>query len=321
MKRAFALAFAFAPFAANAADLLYFEAHGVAGWSSAENKAVYHSANKHDAMQKNSVGFDAVHKFSGSSGDWASAALQMRLAYNDSDKDFTPQVYNAWFKLKTPAGDVWAGHNRTAFGLASYWDTHADLLGDMPMQGVGFDRDWGMGWSLDTADGNVSASVTTGSGMPLRTYGNKIFAARAAKGVLNSDNYTAGVSVMAGKTLDTMGYKIMSRTPKEQWLVGFDGALNRDNLEHKAEIDAGRYDDRPFYAALYRLTVKWDAEERLSTDAQATYVNKADTESWTAGGAVAYKLTGDLTARVMALHRSQNAENVYMGQLYWYFPM
>ena len=222
------------PFAANAADLLYFEAQGIAGWSSAENKAVYHSASKHDVMQKNSIGFDWLHKFSGQSGDWASAALQMRLAYNDSDHDFTPQVYNAWFKIKTRAGDVWAGHNRIAFGLASYWDTHADLLGDMPMQGVGFDRDWGAGWSMDTADGNLSASITTGSGMPLRTYGNKIFAARAAKGVLNYDNYTAGLSVMAGKTLDTMGYKIMNRSPKNQWLIGFDGALNSNNLEHKA---------------------------------------------------------------------------------------
>ena len=309
------------PFAANAADLLYFEAQGIAGWSSAENKAVYHSASKHDVMQKNSIGFDWLHKFSGQSGDWASAALQMRLAYNDSDHDFTPQVYNAWFKIKTRAGDVWAGHNRIAFGLASYWDTHADLLGDMPMQGVGFDRDWGAGWSMDTADGNLSASITTGSGMPLRTYGNKIFAARAAKGVLNYDNYTAGLSVMAGKTLDTMGYKIMNRSPKNQWLIGFDGALNSNNLEHKAELDAGQYDNEPFYAALYRLTVKWDAEERLATEAQAAYVNKAKTENYTAGGAVAYKLTGDLTARLMVQHRSENAENVYMGQLYWYFPM
>ena len=320
MKR-LAAALALLPFAANAADLLYFEAQGIAGWSSAENKAVYHSASKHDVMQKNSIGFDGLRKFSRQSGDWASAALQMRLAYNDSDHDFTPQVYNAWFKIKTRAGDVWAGHNRVAFGLASYWDTHADLLGDMPMQGVGFDRDWGMGWSLDTADGNLSASVTTGSGMPLRTYGNKVFAARAAKGVLNYDNYTAGLSVMAGKTLDTMGYKIMNRSPKNQWLIGFDGALNRDNLEHKAEFDAGQYDGEPFYAALYRLTVKWDAEERLATEAQAAYVNKAKTESYTAGGAVAYKLTGDLTARLMVQHRSQNAENVYLGQLYWYFPM
>ena len=309
------------PFAANAADLLYFEAQGIAGWSSAENKAVYHSASKHDVMQKNSIGFDWLHKFSGQSGDWASAALQMRLAYNDSDHDFTPQVYNAWFKIKTRAGDVWAGHNRIAFGLASYWDTHADLLGDMPMQGVGFDRDWGAGWSMDTADGNLSASITTGSGMPLRTYGNKIFAARAAKGVLNYDNYTAGLSVMAGKTLDTMGYKIMNRSPKNQWLIGFDGALNSNNLEHKAELDAGQYDNEPFYAALYRLTVKWDAEERLATEAQAAYVNKAKTENYTAGDAVAYKLTGDLTARIMVQHRSQNAENVYLGQLYWYFPM
>ena len=189
------------------------------------------------------------------------------------------------------------------------------------MQGVGFDRDWGAGWSMDTADGNLSASITTGSGMPLRTYGNKIFAARAAKGVLNYDNYTAGLSVMAGKTLDTMGYKIMNRSPKNQWLIGFDGALNSNNLEHKAELDAGQYDNEPFYAALYRLTVKWDAEERLATEAQAAYVNKAKTENYTAGGAVAYKLTGDLTARIMVQHRSQNAENVYLGQLYWYFPM
>lgn len=45
--------------------LFYSEAQGIVGYSGKEHKAVYHSADKHDAMQKNSFGFDLLHKLSG----------------------------------------------------------------------------------------------------------------------------------------------------------------------------------------------------------------------------------------------------------------
>ncbi|GHU59031.1 hypothetical protein AGMMS49975_26180 [Clostridia bacterium] len=74
MKRALVAAIALAAnsmFTArtvSAADsLFYVEAQGVAGYSSEENGAIYRSGGKDDVMQKNSIGFDLIKKFSGGS--------------------------------------------------------------------------------------------------------------------------------------------------------------------------------------------------------------------------------------------------------------
>lgn len=303
------------------ADLFYLEAQGVGGYSSREKKAVFHSAGKHDAMQKNSLGFDWVHKFSNATGDYATFALQARLAYNDeAHHELTPQVYNAYLKLKTSAGDVWAGHNRVAFGLASYWDTHADLMGDLTMQGVSFDRDWGVGYALDTENGAVAASLTTGTGMNVRLNGNYLAAGRASFGVLNRDNYTVGVSVMGGETLETMGYKIMDSTPLKTFLTGIDGAWNINNFEHKVEADIGSYNHKPYYAGLYRFSVGLDSEDRLKLDIQPTYVKRLQKEEKTIAFGGSYLLTGDITLRLMWAHETKTNDNRYMAQLYWTAP-
>ncbi|MDR2431643.1 MAG: hypothetical protein LBD99_05265, partial [Candidatus Margulisbacteria bacterium] len=178
-----------------AADsLFYTEIQGLAGYSSAENKAVYRSSHPEDAMQLNSLGFDYLQKFSGARGDTGAAALQFRAAYNADKAALEGQVHNAYWKNKTPYGDIWLGHNRIAFGLASYWDTHGELLQPLPMYGFGLDRDWGIGWNKDTAGGGWQAGLTAGSGMPLRADGNWLATARAYTGVLNYDNHALGVS-------------------------------------------------------------------------------------------------------------------------------
>lgn len=303
-----------------AGDLLYFEAQGIAGYSTSQHKIIYHSASQHDVMQKNSLGFDYLHKFSGESGDFGTAALQARFAYNDAQHNYSPQIYNAWLKAKSQNGDFWLGHNRVAFGLASYWDTHADLLGDLTMNGISFDRDWGTGWSYDTENGNISASLSSGTGMNYRAKGNGIAAMRISKGVLNRDNYTTGLSVMYGNVLETMGYKIMSNKSEPVRLIGSDIAFNQDNFEHKFEIDTGTQNHNSLYAALYRLSIKLDAEERWKLNIQQTYVNKHKNEYLQTGSDISYLLTAYLTVRFMYQYNSQNADNLYMSQLYYYLP-
>ncbi len=60
------------PVLARAADhLLYFEAQGIAGYSTEQKKTIYYSQNPNAEMQKPSVGFDYLQRFSGESGDWA----------------------------------------------------------------------------------------------------------------------------------------------------------------------------------------------------------------------------------------------------------
>ena len=166
-------------------SLLYLEAQGIAGYSW-PGGVIYRSDIPDDVMQLNSVGFDYIRKFSGEYGDFATFALQARLAFvPDSGEDKARlQLYNAYFKAKGGFADVWAGHNRIAFGLASWWDTHGELLQPLYIYGFGFDRDWGVGLSRDTASGSFSAAVTLGSGMGIRDYGNAVFTARASQGVL-----------------------------------------------------------------------------------------------------------------------------------------
>ncbi|MDO9264887.1 MAG: hypothetical protein Q7U02_13045, partial [Desulfosalsimonadaceae bacterium] len=98
-----------------AADyLLYLEAQGVAGYSSQTDDVGYYSHMPEETMQKPSLGFDFLKRFSGESGDFGAAALQFRLAYDDFDTDLQPQVYNAYFKYKAGWSDLWVGHNRPA---------------------------------------------------------------------------------------------------------------------------------------------------------------------------------------------------------------
>ena len=146
-------------------------------------------------MQKPSLGFDYIKRFSGESGDVATFALQGRLAMMVDPKKMRtevklePQVYNAYLKVKTPGPYVWVGHNRPAFGLSSYFDSHALLLRTLAIQGFGYDRDWGVGLYKDFSWGDIAATATTGSGMPIYFRGNYMTAARASYGVLSRDNY------------------------------------------------------------------------------------------------------------------------------------
>ena len=155
--------------AAASDQLLYFEAQGIAGYSTELGKPIYYSMNPDAEMQKPSLGFDYLKRFSGESGDWGTFALQFRaaLTVNGIDKadsvKWEPQVYNAYLKVKTPGPYVWVGHNRPAFGLGSYFDSHGLLLRTLPIQGFGYDRDWGGGLYKDFSWGDISASLTAGS--------------------------------------------------------------------------------------------------------------------------------------------------------------
>jgi len=299
-------------------SLLYLEAQGVTGYSSMSGGIVYHSMHKHDAMQKNGVGFDYIRKFSGEYGDFGTGALQMRLVWNDADNKPQLQVYNAWFKLKTAPADVWVGHNRLPFGLSSYWNTHADLLQPLSMYGFGFEHDWGAGISRDFANGDFAAAFTTGSGMGLKTKGNWLVATRASYGVLSRDNYNIGVSFMGGKKLDTMGYTVMDDVPKDTLLGGIDFALNHDRLEHRAEFDLGRKNNMAASAALYRIGFNFLEENRLKLEGQCIWTKKEGANDLILGFGPTYKINSRLTARAMYQWEREMKDNRVIFQVYYY---
>lgn len=305
--------------------LLFFEAQGVAGYSSQLGEPIYYSMNPAAEMQKSSVGVDYLHRFAGESGDWGSLGFQGRLAYIEGKKEeklFEPQVYNAWLKVKAPWSDLWIGHNRPAFGLGSYFDSHPLLLRTLPIQGFGYDRDWGIGTYRDLPRGNLQFSATTGSGMPAYfAKGSYMLATRGAYGVLNEDNYSLGLSAAFGQTLDTMGYELFDDEPQDMRLAGADLAVLRNNIEHRFDLLAGEWLGEPTQAAMYRLGYLFGPEERLKIELQPTWWRRNSEENWLLSLCFSALVTPDLTFRTMYEYNQDEEDHRTIVQLYYYLPL
>lgn len=313
---------------AQAADhLLYFEAQGIAGYSSQLEKPIYYSMNPDAEMQKPSLGFDYLQRFSGESGDWGTFALQGRLALMErgeegsNDFKFEPQIYNAYFKLKTPGPYVWLGHNRPAFGLSSYFDSHGLILRTLAIQGFGYDRDWGAGLYKDFSWGDFSASVTTGSGMPVEFKGNYMTAARLSYGVLSHDNFNIGFSLGYGDTLDTMGYKVRDPEPRPMRLASADLTVLRNNFEHRFDLLAGDWLGNNTYALLYRIGMNLDPENRYKIEAQPAYWKFGDEKTFQMSFCLSGQVTSNLTVRLGYTFDSNVEDHRVILQLYYYRPI
>ena len=303
--------------------LLYFEAQGVGGYSTLSDKPLYYSMNPEAEMQKTSAGFDYLHRFSGESGDWGALGLQGRLAViadEEGIERLEPQAYNAWLKIKAPWTDLWIGHNRPAFGLGSYFDSHPLLLRTLPIQGFGYDRDWGIGTYRDFPRGNLQLSATTGTGMPVRFRGNYLLAGRAAYGVLSEDNYSLGLSAGYGRTLDTMGYEVRESAPLDLRLAGVDLAVLRNNLEHRLDLLAGEWLGQSTRAAMYRFGYLFGPEQRLKIELQPTWW-QSDGENWLFSLCFSALVTPDLTLRTMYEYNRDEADHRAIAQLYYYLPI
>lgn len=317
----------FAAGATQAADhLLFLEAQGIAGYSTRLSKPIYYSMNPDAEMQKPTIGFDYLHKLAGAAGDIGTFALQARLALvaeGKSEYKLEGQVYNAYLKLKTPYSDVWIGHNRPAFGLGSYFDSHGLLLRTLAIQGIGYyDRDWGLGAYRDYQWGNAAASLTTGSGMPAYVdKGNYMAATRASLGVLNEDNYNIGLSLGYGRTLDTMGYQLRERNAGKMRLLGMDAAYLRNNLEHRFDGLIGTWLGEDTYGFSYRLGVLLNEEGSVKIEAQPMLWKVGRETDVQMGVCVSDQVTSNLTGRVQYEYDQQSDDHRVIVQLYYYRPM
>jgi hypothetical protein len=312
--------------AADASDhLLYFEAQGVLGYSSAQHETVPYSMNPEAEMQKPSIGFDYLRRFSEESGDRATFALQYRLALTQVGDDgykSEPQIYNAYLKVRTPLAYLWIGHNRPAFGLGSYFDSHGLLLRTLPIQGFGYDRDWGIGAYRDLSWGDIAASITTGSGMPARVTGeNTMTATRISYGVLSQDNWNLGFSAGAGETLDTMGYTVRDSEPRRMLLAGADLAMLRNSWEHRFDLLRGKWLDKDTYALFYRIGMNLSEENRVKIEAQPTYWKFGAERNYQLALCLSVLVTADLTLRTAYVYDHLTNDNRFLLQLYYYAPL
>ena len=313
---------------AKASDqLLYLEAQGLAGYSYELGKPIYYSMNPDAEMQKPGVGIDYLKRFSGESGDWGTFALQVRAALTVDGIDAAnsvkgeAQVYNAYFKMKTPGPYVWVGHNRPALGIGSYFDSHGLLLRTLPIQGFGYDRDWGGGLNKDFSWGDISASLTTGSGMPIYTKGNYMTAARISYGVLSQDNFNMGFSLGYGRTLDTMGYMLRGSEPQDMKLADIDLTILRNRFEHRFDVLAGTWLDQETYALMYRIGFNVDPEGLMKIEAQPTYWKFGDEKNFLMMLCFSSQVTSNLTIRLAPSYETNTSEKRIVLQLYYYRPI
>lgn len=310
-----------APLAASG-TLFYLEAQGVAGYSSAENNAIFYSMHQDDSMQKPGIGFDYIQKFSGDTGDIATLAVQMRAAFDRTRGDdlyIEPQFYNVYIKFKTPVFDIWLGHDRPALGLSSYFDSHGLLLPTLAMVGFGFDRDWGVGLYRQFDFGDLSVSATTGSGMPVYFKGSYLTSARLGVGVLSRDNYTIGFSGGYGRLIETMGNTIMSRHLYEFGMGGIDYAHLWNNFEFRIDALAGKKEGEFAAAAMFRIGINLLEEDRLKIEVQPVYWRTGHENNYQAYGSISYIITEYLTVRTMYEYDYHANDHKVIGQLYFYW--
>jgi hypothetical protein len=299
--------------------LFYLEAQAVGGYSAALKKVIFFSLSQEDVMQKPSLGFDYILRLQGKTGDTGVLALQVRLAWNEEGAaKIEPQIYNAFLKLKTGLADFWIGHSRPSLGLSFALDSHALLLPTLAMSGFGYDRDWGIGFSRDTAWGNMSASLTAGSGMPLYFKGNYLAAGRISRGVLNQDNYNLGLSLAYGRALETMGYHLTRSGPEDVRYLSADLTYLWTNLENRIEVLAGKKEGQNAVALFWRLGINFLEEGRLKLEFQPVYKKIGAASEHILGAGLSYQLNGDLTLRSMFQYSREANDRKIVFQIYYY---
>lgn len=317
--------------------LLYLEAQWVAGWSSAERKLIAFSMDRAEVMQKPGLGFDYVQRFSRASGDWAILAVQGRVVFNAAGTPaFETQLYNAYVKLKTGVADIWIGHNKPKFGLSSVLDNHASLLQPLSMMGFGFDRDWGIGLDRDFSGGSAGMSLTTGSGMGLKTsgkaaatgtmgsgtettnVGSYFLAGRISKNILDQDNFSAGFSAAVGRTFDVVGYETLSEAPMPILMAGADLSWRRNNWEHNFEVLAGSRAEQGAVAVFWRTSVGLLDEARLKLEAQPVFMSMQGTSRFQFAVGATYLAHPDWTLRTLASYDTRANDVRILFQIYFY---
>jgi len=299
--------------------LFYLELQAVGAYSTAAREVQFFSLMPGDAMQKPSLGFDWVQRFSGRSRDIGVLSVQARLAYDqEGEHKLEPQLYNAYFRLKTKPFDLWAGHSRPALGLASVLDSHALLLPAPPMLGFGFDRDWGIGIAKDTAWGGLAASLTAGSGMALRLKGNFLASARVFKGVPARDNYSLGLSLAHGNILPMMGNGPAPAEAVDWTAAGLDATYFWRNFEHRAEVLVGRSDGALMTLLFWRTGLALLEEGRLKLEIQPSLWRRSGNWDHALGAGLTYLFNADLAGRFMVFTDSERGGARFVVQLYYY---
>ena len=301
-------------------SLLFKEWQLVVGSRLRQGETISYSRSEQAVMQKPSIGFDYLHRFSDDYGDKAVGYVQGRIAWKEQGNivKIEPQLFNAYIRFKNPNADYWIGHSRTAYGLASYLDSHPLLLPVLGMYDLGFDRDWGFGILKDQAWGDFALSYTMGSGMPVHSEGNNLLSGRVAYGILKRDNFNVGFSKANGYLAQVSGYEVTTGTINNLDLTGIDASVLYENYEIKAEGSAGRKMDMPYNSTFFRCSSKYLEDENLKVEIQQITYEQMGVFNLISSIGFSFEFEDDTAVRLMYQDDKLRDDSRIVMQMYYY---
>jgi len=182
------------------------------------------SDQKSDLSNKNSLGFEALKRFSSKKRDWASALVQLRFvqyAHEYMLMNTTPmspshvegiydgkiELHDAYFKYSGPFKgrlNFRIGHFDVPFGLEENTDTHSTLVQLISTRNIGFKKDWGLSILGEFSEFDYNFSITRGSGIEFIDKGDN-FLLSGRIGTPSTENFVIGISALYGEVRDSMG--------------------------------------------------------------------------------------------------------------------
>ncbi|MCK9614174.1 MAG: hypothetical protein M0R48_01570 [Candidatus Omnitrophica bacterium] len=261
----------------------YKEANLITGYSSRDGWV------DKNGMMNSSVGFELFRKFSGDYGDFLTADLQVRAAYDstkNSHEAWGAEIHNAWLEYKfSQYVKIRGGHFAPSFGLEPVVDTHSTLLQTLSEQDIGFKKDWGMQMRGSFPKFDYEASMQIGSGMSIRRQDDS-YLATLRIGTSRGGNLQGGLSLLYGRTLDSEGMrtfpknKLLSPDAVGKKRVGLDGQYLYGPFLFKGELAYGRDDKNDVIGYLTEINYTLPSHQNIELELQyKSWINDIHTAS------------------------------------------
>ena len=261
----------FNKFAYSAESLFYKEINLIGGYSSRDRWI------DKNGMMNSSVGFEFYRKYSGDYGDFLTADLQVRAAYdstNNSHQAWGAEIHNAWLEYKfSQYAKIRGGHFAPSFGLEPVVDTHSTLLQTLADQDIGFDKDWGVQMRGSFPKFDYQASLQIGSGMSIRRQDDS-YLATLRIGTPQGRNLQGGLSLLSGRTLESEGMrtfpadKLLSLDAVNKNRVGLDGQYLYGPFLFKGECAYGRDDKNEVLGYLTEVDYTLPSHQNIEFELQ-----------------------------------------------------
>ncbi|MGA2774758.1 MAG: porin [Candidatus Omnitrophota bacterium] len=256
---------------ADSEGFFYKELNLIGGYSSRDGWI-----DKNGTMNS-SAGFELYRKFSGDYGDFLTADLQMRAAYDSRENSHQAggaEIHNAWLEYKISQYlKIRGGHFTPSFGLEPVVDTHSTLLQTLADQDIGFNKDWGVQMRGSFPKFDYEASLQTGSGMSIRRQDDS-YLATLRIGTPQGRNLQAGLSLLSGRTLESEGMrtfpedKLLSPDAMNKNRVGLDGQYLYGPFLFKGECAYGRDDKNEVLGYLTEIVYTLPAHQNIEFELQ-----------------------------------------------------